>query len=100
MCTKFALLAVVAFAFASAAPASTIVAELHQSYDVVSPYDLHHAISYNRYGDGGAGMTNSYNLDAPGGTMNDGFPKSASNPPLWTYIMATSNLFDVSTDGG
>jgi len=98
---KYAWLGAAALTIAASAPvsASAVVTPveygLQQSYEVVSPYDLHHGISYNTYGNPeGSGMTNSYNLLAPGGIATDAFTKSSSNPPLLTYIMFSSNLDD------
>jgi len=103
MRTNFALLAAAAASVMAIAPASAAVSviQLQQSYVFTSPYDLHHALSYNTYADGGGGTTNSYNVPAPGGVMVDGFPKSSANPPVLTYFLGTSNLFDeVTTDSG
>jgi hypothetical protein len=100
---KLAWLAAAAVGMMGAAPgsASAIVSyQLQQSYAYTSPYDLHHGLSYNTYANG-AGTTNSYNLDAPGGVLTDPFLKDPFNPPLLTYFLGTSNLFDqVQTENG
>jgi len=104
MTVKYAWLAAAALTFAASAPVSAALApldyQLIQSYDLVTDYALNHGISYNRYGADldGSGMTNSFNLGAGGGTVTDWFPKDPYNPPILTYVMASSNLNDEVTE--
>lgn len=72
-------LAVLGSALLATAPARA--AQVIQSYEIDTSVNLSYMILYHK--NAGGGSSNSYAINAPGGTLTSGFPHDSSNPPEW-----------------
>lgn len=88
------LLALAALGSALLATAPARAAQVIQSYEIDTSVDLSYLILYHK--NAGGGSTNSYAINAPGGTLTSGFPHDSSNPPEW--VSFTGVWQDGATD--